>query len=154
MARCDWNETNIQRGNLIELEFKEDWSAFGDAKALYSAGPPSSSRCCWVFWASALAQTRVLRSPVHWCTTAHLHSTITEWEPVLPMPSSSQIKPLLLGGLLGSNIKLDGFNLRQRCRRNFQTDRSSAKFDSNMMKNFIRCNWQEFIIFNTWHQFG
>lgn len=32
MARCDRNETNTQRSNLIELEFKEDSSAFGDAR--------------------------------------------------------------------------------------------------------------------------
>lgn len=151
MARCDRNETNTQRSNLFELEFKEDSGAFGDATPLFScAGPPSGSRCwgalaelwCW-------AQKDAPRSPAHWCTVAHLCSTITEGEPVSPAPSLSQIKPLLLGGRLRSNIKMDAFKCGRWCERSSHVDASPARFDLNMLENFIRHCWLDLSLFLT-----
>lgn len=101
MARCDQNETNIQRSNLIELEFKEDLGAFGDARrfiVLDLRAVAGAAECSESF---SGAQREVQRSPVHCCTVTHLHSAITQEEPVLLMPSLSQIKSLLLGGLRG-----------------------------------------------------
>lgn len=55
----------------------------------------------------------------------------------------SQIKPLLLGGRLRSNAKMDGFECGWRRGRNSHVDASPARFDSSMLGNFIRCCWQD-----------
>lgn len=146
MARCDRNETKTQRSNLFELEFKEDSGAF--FFSLPRAGPLSGSRCCGVLaQLRCLAQREARRSPAHGCTVAHLCSTIREGEPVWQAPSLSQIKPLLLGGRLRSNRKMDGFKSGRRRGRKSHVDASPARFDLNMLGNFIRRCWQDLSLF-------
>lgn len=61
-----------------------------------------------------------------------------------------------LGWIAGDQIsKMDSLNSRQWCGRNSQTDTSSARFDLNMLRNFIRHNWQEFnLLFDAQHWGG
>lgn len=74
-------------------------------------------------------------------------SAIREGEPARRAPSLSQIKPLLLGGRLRSDRKMDGFKCGRRRGRKSHADASPARFDSNMLGNFIRRCWQDWSLF-------
>lgn len=113
------------------------------------AGPPSGSRCRGALAGPRrLAQREAARSPAHWRTVAPPFAALSQRESRRGPRHRSQIKPLLLGGRLRSNAKMDGFECGWRRGRNSHVHASPARFDSSMLGNFIRRCWQDLSSFS------